>query len=206
MPHINLLPWREELRKRRNQEFGILAFVAVALMAGVVAGVQWYFQQHIDFQNERNAFLEQQIAALNKKIKEIEDLDRERERLLARMRIIQQLQSSRPEIVHVVDTIVQTLPEGVFYTAISQKGTAFNMIGVAQSNARVSSLMRALEASEWFENPNLVEIKSIVQPTAAGTRPTSAATEADIKLSNFNLNVTQTLKTKPEAEGEGGKS
>ena len=103
------------------------------------------------------------------------------------------------EIVHVVDTIVQTLPEGVFYTAIRQKGTGFTMLGVAQSNARVSSLMRALESSEWFHNPNLVEIKATPQPTSTGG-------ESDIKLSNFNLNVTQTVKKKTEEEAAGGKS
>ena len=196
MPHINLLPWREELRKRRNKEFGILAFVAALLMGGVVFGIDWHFQQRIDYQNQRNAFLEQQIASLNKKIKEIEELDREKERLLARMRIIQQLQSSRPEIVHVVDTIVKTLPDGVFYTAIRQRGTEFNLTGIAQSNARVSTLMRELEKSEWFHNPNLVEIKAVPQPgTAAG--------DSDIRLSNFNLNVSQTQKKKDEGQGGG---
>ena len=189
MPHINLLPWRDELRKRRNQEFGIMGGVAIVLMGAVVAGVHWHFQQRIDYQNDRNAFLEQQIASLDKKIKEIQNLDREKERLLARMNIIQQLQSSRPEIVHVVDSIVNTLPEGVFYTSIKQKGRAINVQGVAQSNARVSSLMRQLESSEWFENPNLVEIKATNQPnTAPGG--------AEIKLSNFNLNILQSKKAK----------
>jgi type IV pilus assembly protein PilN len=169
-------------------------------MGGVVAGVDWHFKQRIEFQTQRNVFLETQIAALDKKIKEIQDLDREKERLLARMRIIQQLQSSRPEIVHVIDSIVKTLPEGVFYTAIKQTGRAINMIGIAQSNARVSSLMRQLDSSEWFENPNLIEIKAISQPTAAGSATTA------IKLSNFNLNVTQSQKKKPEDEAGDKKS
>jgi len=198
MPHINLLPWREELRKRRNKEFGVLALIAALLMGGVVFGVDWHFQQRIDFQNQRNAFLGQQIASLDKKIKEIQELDREKERLLARMRIIQQLQSSRPEIVHVVDTIVKSLPEGVFYTSIRQRGVDFNLIGIAQSNARVSTLMRELEKSEWFHDPNLVEIKAIPQPAATGG-------DSDIRLSNFNLNVSQTQKKKEE-EGEGKSS
>jgi len=193
MPQINLLPWREELRKRRNKDFGVTAFIVAAIMAGVAYGVHWHFQQRIDFQKERNTFLGTQIASLDKKIKEIEDLDREKARLLARMRIIQQLQSSRPEIVHVVDSIVSTLPEGVFYTKIEQKGQAITMTGIAQSNARVSSLMRQLESSEWFENPNLVEIKAIPQP----------GTTEDIRLSNFNLKVTQSTKKKAEgAEGD----
>jgi type IV pilus assembly protein PilN len=200
MPHINLLPWREDLRKRRNKEFGVLALVTVLFMGGVVAGVDWHFKQRIEFQTQRNVFLETQIAALDKKIKEIQDLDREKERLLARMRIIQQLQSSRPESVHVIDSIVKTLPEGVFYTAIKQTGRAINMIGIAQSNARVSSLMRQLDSSEWFENPNLIEIKAINQPTAAGSATTA------IKLSNFNLNVTQSQKKKPEDEAGDKKS
>ncbi|MDX1645106.1 MAG: PilN domain-containing protein [Thermoanaerobaculia bacterium] len=195
MPHINLLPWREELRKRRNKEFGVMSFVVAALMAGVVFVVDWHYQQRIDFQESRNAFLEQQIAALDKKIKEIQDLDREKERLLARMRIIQQLQSSRPEIVHVVDAIVKTLPDGVFYTQIQQKGSAINMKGIAQSNARVSSLMRQLEASEWFTDPNLLEIKAVSQP-----RSTPGEQGSDIKLSNFDLNVTQVEKAKKEAQ------
>jgi len=199
MPHINLLPWREELRKRRNQEFGIMGAVAIVLMGGVVAGVHWHFQQRIDYQNDRNTFLEQQIASLDKKIKQIQDLDREKERLLARMRIIQQLQSSRPEIVHVVDAIVNTLPEGVFYTSIKQKARAINLQGVAQSNARVSSLMRQLESSEWFENPNLFEIKATSQPNAAPGG-------SEVKLSNFNLNVIQSKKAKSEETDEDKKS
>ncbi len=197
MPQINLLPWREELRKRRNKDFGVTAVVVAAIMAGVVYGVHWHYQQRIDYQKERNGFLEQQIAALDKKIKEIQDLDREKERLLARMRIIQQLQTSRPEIVHVVDAIVKSLPEGVFYTSIAQKGRSINMKGMAQSNARVSSLMRQLESSDWFENPNLVQIKAVPQP-----KGTQGATE-DVKLSDFDLKVTQSTKTKPQtAEGD----
>lgn len=193
MPHINLLPWRVELRKRRNKEFGIVAFVVAAVAAGVVAAVDWHFQQRIDFQNSRNAFLEEQIASLDKKIKEIQELDREKERLLARMRIIQQLQSSRPEIVRVVDALVETLPDGVFYTGVQQAGLAFNVVGVAQSNARVSSLMRQLESSEMFENPNLVEITATTNVTVGGS---------EVKLSRFNLNVTQSQKKKPDEDGE----
>jgi type IV pilus assembly protein PilN len=194
MPHINLLPWRAELRKRRNKEFGILAVVVAVVMAAVVAGVDWHFQQRIDFQNERNAFLTAQIESLNKKITEIHELDREKERLLARMRIIQQLQSSRPEIVRMVDSIVETLPEGVFYSAITQKGFAINLLGVAQSNARVSSLMRKLESSDLFENPNLVEIKASSDPSIS----------SGSKLSRFNLNVTQTQQKKAGDEENDG--
>ena len=205
MPQINLLPWREELRKRRQKEFGVLALIAMLVMGGVVLGVHIYFQQRIDYQAKRNNFLNEEIEKLDQKIKEIEDLDREKQRLLARMDIIQKLQSSRSEIVHVVDSVVTTLPEGVFYTEIAQKDAAFNVKGTAQSNARVSSLMRSLEESEWFHNPNLVEIKANDEEVSPGTT---------IKLSNFNLKVTQTQRKKIETEEEqdsgkrkrGGKS
>ncbi|MFT5171862.1 MAG: type IV pilus assembly protein PilN [Gammaproteobacteria bacterium] len=194
MPKINLLPWRAELRKRRNKEFGISAVVVAAAMAAVVAGVDWNFQQRIDFQNERNSFLVDQIVSLDKKIEQIKELDREKARLLARMNIIQQLQSSRPEIVRVVDSIVETLPDGVFYTSIAQAGLSFKVLGVAQSNARVSSLMRQLESSDLFENPKLVEIKATQTKVSSG----------EVKLSSFSLNVTQTQKKKVE-EADGDK-
>lgn len=193
MPQINLLPWREELRKRRQKEFGVIALIAMLLMGGVVLGVHVYFQQRIDYQAKRNSYLDEEIEKLDLKIKEIEDLDREKQRLLARMDIIQKLQSSRAEIVHVVDSVVTTLPEGVFYTEIAQKGSAFTVKGTAQSNARVSSLMRSLEDSDWFHNPNLVEIKANDEEVSPGTT---------IKLSNFNLKINQTQRKKLESDEE----
>jgi len=197
MPRINLLPWREELRKQRQQEFAILAFMAIAAMGVVVICVHLYLQQLTDFQQQRNDFLQQEIVSLDKKIKEIKDLDSEKERLLARMSIIQKLQSSRPEIVHMVDALVETLPEGVYYKKITQKANSLSMEGDAQSNARVSSLMRNLESSEWFENPNLVEIK-------ASTAKNSQGTES--RLSNFRLTVTLSQQKKKAGDKEEKKS
>ncbi len=200
MPRINLLPWREELRKQRQQEFFIMAVVAMAMMGVVVLGVHMYLQQLTDLQQERNDFLSSQIASLDKKIKEIKDLDREKERLLARMDIIQKLQSSRPEIVHMVDALVQTLPKGVYYKKINQKANKLSMEGDAQSNARVSSLMRNLEDSEWFENPNLVEIKAATA---------QAGVDAQARLSSFKLTVTisqKKKKTDDDEETGGAKS
>ncbi len=194
MPRINLLPWREELRKQRQQEFIVLAVVAMAVMGLVVVGVHMYLQQLTDFQQERNDFLTLQTKTLDKKIKEIKDLDSEKARLLARMDIIQKLQSSRPEIVHVVDALVRTLPKGVYYKSIIEKDNHLSMEGDAQSNARVSSLMRKLEASKWFENPNLVQIKA----ASVKTGPANTATEA--KLSSFKLTVTLTTQKKKSDE------
>tara|TARA_Y100000588_G_C13873303_1_gene761235 strand:- start:109 stop:684 length:576 start_codon:yes stop_codon:yes gene_type:complete len=185
MPRINLLPWREELRKQRNKEFTITCIVVALMALAAIGGVHYSFNQQINFQNNRNQFLETEIAQLDKKIKEIKELDAEKEALIARMQIIQQLQSSRPEIVHLFDEFVTTLPEGIFYNKVVQKGREITLTGVAQSNARVSSLMRNFEASLWLEQPSLVEIR----------RETKQSSEQEIlRLSNFSVSVKQILQ------------
>lgn len=189
MPQINLLPWREELRKRRLKEFLIVGAVAMMLAAGAVVGVHLYYEGRIEFQVKRNALLKDEIVKLDKKIAEIKEIEREKELLLARMRIIEQLQTSRPEIVKVMDQLVKTLPEGVFYTSIAQKGRSFNLDGVAQSNARVSSLMRSLDDSQEFTNPVLLEIKAQNAPSNL----------RDVRLASFKLRVSQ--KAAAELEG-----
>jgi len=186
MPHINLLPWREELRARRQKEFGVLAGVAVLLMGVIVGGVHLQYNNWIDFQKKRNDFLESEIKKLDKKIEEIQRLDEQKQNLIARMEIIQQLQSSRPEIVHVFDELVQTLPEGVYFQKITQQGREFTIQGIAQSNARVSSLMRELDGSDWLEDPGLLEIKA--DDKAGGEQ---------FRLSSFGLKIKQ---TNPQAE------
>lgn len=192
MAQINLLPWREELRKRRQKEFGITAGVAVVLMLGVIGAVHWHYQSRIEFQDKRNAFLNKEIKQLDKQIKEIRNLKKQRQRLLARTEKIQQLQSGRPEIVHLVDELVKTLPEGVYYTKVAQKGNRLALQGVAQSNARVSSLMRRLDGSEWMQNPRLLQI-------AAAGRVRGGA---GVRNSTFSLNIRQTNKAKQKAAAE----
>jgi type IV pilus assembly protein PilN len=194
MPRINLLPWREELRKQRNKDFGVTAVVVALLMGAIVGVVHFYYVQEIEFQQRRNALLASETAKLDKKIKDIKNIEGEKARLLARMQIIQQLQTSRPEIVHLLDEFVTTLPEGVYYTSVQQKGRALSMQGVAQSNARVSSLMRQLDASDYLENPTLVQI-------TAGVGKRKGATE-DLRLSNFRLNINQ-QKKKTASQEEG---
>ena len=191
MPQINLLPWRDELRKRREKEFIVTAVIAALMMGGVVLGVHLHYESRIAYQNQRNTFIETEISALDKKIKEIENLKKERDRLIARTKVIQDLQAGRPEIVHVFDELVTTLPDGVYYTKVAQKGRGLNLHGVAQSNARVSSLMRSLNTSTWFENPSLVEITADLQK------------ETSVRLSKFNLNVSQAKKKKPDKDQEG---
>ncbi len=132
MPQINLLPWRDEQRKRREKEFIVTAVMAALLMGGVVLGVHLHYESRVAYQNERNAYVESEIALLDAKIKEIENLKKERDRLIARTNVIQNLQAGRPEIVHVFDELVTTLPEGVYYTKVAQTGRALNIQGVAQ--------------------------------------------------------------------------
>lgn len=196
MPQINLLPWREELRKQRNKDFGISAGVAVLLMGAVVGGVHLHYQQRIEFQQKRNSFLESEIAKLDQKIKQIRQIDAEKQRLLARMQIIQKLQSSRPEIVHLFDEFVKTLPEGVYLTKVDQRNRNLNIQGVAQSNARVSTLMRQMDASDYLENPRLIEIVAETQQVKG--------TGDGVRLSRFQLNIRQQEKKKKAEEGEGG--
>ena len=193
MPRINLLPWREELRKRRQRDFGVLAGLSVLAMAVVVLGVHTYFSGRIEFQQSRNEYLQQQIALLDKRIKEIEELDQEKSSLLARMEIIQQLQASRPEIVHLFDEIVESLPDGVYLTKFAQKGRSLSLEGVAQSNARVSSLMRNTDASAWMENPALVEIKA-----------RSKSQDVPIRLSQFSMRIKQSDQLAADARAEEG--
>ena len=197
MPQINLLPWRDEQRKRRQKEFIVSAVIAALMMGGVVLGVHLHYESRIAYQEQRNTFIETEIAALDKRITEIEDLKKERDRLIARTQIIQDLQSGRPEIVHVFDELVTTLPDGVYYTKVTQKGRALNLQGVAQSNARVASLMRGLDTSTWFENPSLVEIKDDSQTQK----------DSPVRLSSFILNVKQaSRKKKAEEQKESGGS
>lgn len=162
MPRINLLPWRDELRKqRRNQFYAALGGAAVAAAILLLLGY-FAFSNVIDHQRDRNNMLKKEIALLDKRIEEIIDLEEKKERLLARMQIIEQLQRSRPGIVHVFDELVRTLPDGVFLTEVKQTGQRLEIVGSAESNTRVSALMRNIDKSEWVGNPDLevVEVKS----------------------------------------------
>ncbi len=178
MARINLLPWREELRKERRARFYTITGIACLLALVVVGMVHLYFEQLISYQNTRNQFLQGQISLLDKKIKEIRDLEKERDRLLSRMRAIEKLQTSRPIIVHLFDALVDALPDGVYLKDLQQKGDMLTIKGVAQSNARVSSFMRNLDDSEWLTHPTLEIIES-------------GKSKEGSRLSNFTLRVKQ---------------
>lgn len=160
MPRINLLPWREEDRQRRQREF--MVATAGSFVAGVLVVVVtiFAFSQMISGQQNRNSRLENEIAVLEQSITEIDGLERQKERLLARMEIIEQLQRSRPEIVHLFDEVTRRLPEGVHLIGMKQTGSAVEVKGVAQSSTRVSALMRQVDASEWLSDPSVVKVET----------------------------------------------
>ena len=169
MPRINLLPWREALRKRQRQEFFLGIGAALVSAALVVLLGRFQMSAAIANQNERNSVIEAEIAQLDKQIAEINGLENQKRRLIARMEIIETLQRSRPEIVHVFDEIVRVLPEGVYLTMLRQNGPRIEMRGVAQSSTRVSAFMRNIDNSEWLADPALriVETKGTDQTRGA---------------------------------------
>ncbi|MGD8378704.1 MAG: PilN domain-containing protein [Gammaproteobacteria bacterium] len=160
MPRINLLPWREERRKERQKQFVFMLAGAVALGALVSLWGYTTMDRVIAAQEARNDFLKQQIAEIDKQIAQIKDLKQTKSRLLARMRIIEQLQKSRPQVVHLFAELVKTLPDGVYLTAFKQSGDKLEMHGVAESSARVAAYMRNIDASPWMNDPSVDIIES----------------------------------------------
>ena len=160
MARINLLPWREAERKRRQQEFGLMVLLGVVVTVLLLVGTHMQIESQINAQAQRNAYMQKEIDIVDRQIREIRDLGKTKASLLARMNIIQELQSSRPQIVHLFDEMVSTLPDGVFLAKIAQSGSQVVVEGQAQSNARVSSFMRNIENSSWLGNPRLDFIMS----------------------------------------------
>jgi len=170
MPRINLLPWREEERKKRQRDFLVAtagAFVAAIVVVGLT---MFFYGQMIDGQKARNARLQAEIVELDKSIEEIDGLEAQKARLLARMEIIEQLQRSRPEIVHLFDEVTRQLPDGVYLTGMKQSGTAVEVTGIAQSSTRVSALMRQIDRSEWLTDPDVVKVETTEQGPARQAR------------------------------------
>ena len=193
MARINLLPWRAERRKARQKEFGVM--LGLAVLGGILASflIVSFYNGRISSQNARNDYLRGEIASVDKQIVEIEALDKQKARLLARKEVIEQLQSNRSQMVHLFDELVKTVPDGVALTAIKQEGEVLTLSGRSQSNARVSTYMRNLEGSGWMTNPdlNIIEAKEgnsglpytfdlkvkLANPNAA--KPDEAAVVAD---------------------------
>ncbi|NND60871.1 MAG: PilN domain-containing protein [Gammaproteobacteria bacterium] len=155
MPRINLLPWREELRKERQRNFAVAAAGAVLLAIGGIVLAKNLVQNKIEYQEARNDLLQQEITTLEQQIGEINELEERKARLLQRMQVIEKLQRSRPEIVHLFDELARTIPDGVYLEAVTQQGDRVTIKGKAQSSTRVSAYMRNIDSSSWLTDPGL---------------------------------------------------
>ena len=191
MIRINLLPHREEKRKSRRQQF--ILFSALAALGGLLV---WFIGHsiiagYVDGQDQKNALLKQEIALLDKEIVEIKGLREQAEALLSRKQVIESLQTNRTEPVHVFNELARQIPEGLYFKSLKQTGSRINITGYAQSNARVSNLMRNLDASPQLQNAELVEVKAAVLNTR--------------RVSEFNLNVSLERQPVEDAEKLKGK-
>jgi len=185
MIRINLLPHRELKRSARQRQFYVQAGMIAGLGVLIVFFVHGVLSARISYQMERNNFLEKEIAVLDIQIDEIKKLKEQIQVLLARKKVVEGLQTNRAETVHLLDQLVRQLPDGVYLKSVKQTGVRINITGYAQTNARVSTLLRNLESTPWFESPNLVEIKALTQGTT--------------RLSEFNLNFS-IARAKQEAK------
>lgn len=181
MPRINLLPWREAERKRKRQEFGVGAVAALIFAALVYFVVNWQMQSAIDEQMTRNQYLNEEISQLDKQIAEILDLEEQKKRLQARITVIERLELSRPEIVHVFDQLVRTTPDGIYLTLVKQTDRKIELKGVAQSSTRVASYMRNIDGSEWLTDPAL-QILETKGASDAGSQFTLSAAQENPQL------------------------
>jgi type IV pilus assembly protein PilN len=179
---INLLPHRAEKRRARQIQFIAFSVIAVVLAALLVGFVQVAIGTQISYQERRNAYLKQQTLILDKQIEEINKLREQTQALLARKNVVEGLQSTRSDVVHLLDQMLRILPDGVYIKTLKQSGNRINLVGYAQANARISTLMRAVEDSPWLDSPALVEIHA--SGSGAG------------RISEFTLNFNL---TKPEA-------
>ena len=191
MAHINLLPWREEQRQEQTRQFATVTALSLLLTGALVFLVHVTVDNLIDYQKSRNKMLQDEITTLDKSLKEIERLEETKEQLLSRMDVIQSLQQRRPQIVHLFDDFVRTVPEGIYLTTIKQDAKQLTIKGVAESNGRVSAYMRNIDASDWMSTPKLKVIE-----TKKGT----------LRSSNFTLISSQSTPSankKVKNEGEG---
>jgi type IV pilus assembly protein PilN len=160
MAKINLLPWREERRQQLTKEFYVLLGISAGLAVLLFGLTYYFFDQSIKYQNQRNNFLDREIAKLDQQIEEIKKLEKQKANLIARQGVIEELQASRTQMVHLFDELVKTIPNGVFLEKITQQGTSLSMEGYSQSHSRVSDYMRRLDNSAWFEKVELDYIKA----------------------------------------------
>jgi len=184
MPRINLLPWREQERKIRRREFMVAAGGAIFAAVIFVLGGKLLYSSWTDAQKEKNNLLTKEIVKLDAQIADIQDLENRKQRLVARMEIIERLQRKRPEIVHLFDEIVKTVPEGIYLTTIKQTGNKLEIHGVAQSSTRVSTFMRNIDGSVWMDNPVLQVVESARDSPTGGSNFTLSSDVVGVDLEN----------------------
>ncbi|MCW8870463.1 MAG: PilN domain-containing protein [Proteobacteria bacterium] len=160
MVKINLLPWREERRQQLTKEFYVMLGISAGVALLIFALAYYFYNQSIEFQNKRNGFLTAEIKKLDDKIAEIKELESKKAGLIARQQVIEELQASRTQMVHLFDELVKTIPNGVFLEKIAQQGKVISLEGYSQSHSRVSDYMRKLEKSEWFSGVELEYIRT----------------------------------------------
>jgi type IV pilus assembly protein PilN len=182
MPRINLLPWREQERKVRRREFGIAAGGAAVAAVLVALGGKLMYSSWIDTQTDKNNYLKKEIGKLDEQITDILDLENRKQRLVARMEIIEKLQHSRPEVVHLFDEIVKTVPDGVYLTDVKEAGKKLEIHGVAQSSTRVSTFMRSIDGSQWMTNPVLEVVETAPNSPTGGSSFTLFAETVGVDL------------------------
>jgi type IV pilus assembly protein PilN len=192
MTRINLLPWRDTLEEERRYRFFIIAGVSLFLTICVWLSVHFYMASELSYQEKRNKYLDKEIKEAEAQIKEIKSLDEQKQRVIERIEVIQELEDKRPQVVHLFDEIVRQVPDGVYFKSLRQKGDKIMLQGVAQSDARVSSLMGNIDQSEWLMNPKILSIK----------RKEIQTNSSKIKrsMSLFQLEIIQTFPKKEEEQ------
>ena len=194
MIRINLLPHRQEKRAARKRQMAIAAGIVTGVGLAIALLGHSYLSGRVEKQRDRNAYLTREMATLDKQIEEIKSIKEQTQDLLARKQVVESLQTNRSEAVHLVDQLVRQLPEGMWLKSVKQTGQIVNIIGLAQTNGRISTLMRNLDGSEWLEKPELVEIK--------------ATTANNVQASEFSMNVRvkrAAAQTDDAANAKGGK-
>jgi len=191
MIRVNLLPHRAEKRRARQIQFAALSVISVVLGALLVGFVHGYFSNRISYQERRNEYLKQETAILDKQIAEIKKLREETQSLLERKNVVENLQSTRSDVVHLLDQMLRILPEGVYLKTLKQTGNKIDISGYAQTNARISTLMRAIDSSPWLSSPSL----GVIQASSAN----------GARVSEFTLTFNLLSQNKDAAAGTTAK-
>ncbi|MDX8386843.1 MAG: PilN domain-containing protein [Gallionella sp.] len=199
MIRVNLLPHREEKRQARHIQFIALSVISLILGGLIVLSVQVVFNNKISYQERRNSYLKAETVILDKQIAQINKLRKEIKSLLARKNVVEELQGTRSDVVHLLDQMLRILPEGVYLKTLKQKGSSISLVGYTQSSARVSTLMRAIENSPWLDTPTLREIHAVTVRAKRGQAGGG-------RMNQFSLSFNLTkLKDEVKPVGSGGK-